>query len=281
MDITPPPHVTHPTTGIFCSNCGKTGHTYNQCKTPIVSMGVVAFTVDKLNNQLKFLMIRRKHTLGFMDFMRGKYSIYDKEYILNLIKEMTLYEKECVLQNNFDTLWKNLWSNQAISQQYKIEEEKSRNKFNTLTYGVMMQNRSYTLKDMIEESLQKDTAWDEPEWGFPKGRRNYFEKDIDCAVREFTEETGYSKKCLQNINNIQQYEEIFMGSNYKSYKHRYYVMKIDNAQFLQKKQYDKNEVSKLEWKTFDEALKCIRDYNLEKKKMIRDIYNCLNTYKST
>jgi hypothetical protein len=58
-------------------------------------------------------------------------------------------------------------------------------------------------------------------------------------------------------------------------------MKIDNAQLLQKKQYDNNEVSKLEWKTFDEALKCIRDYNLEKKKMIRDIYNCLNAYKST
>jgi 8-oxo-dGTP pyrophosphatase MutT (NUDIX family) len=145
----------------------------------------------------------------------------------------------------------------------------------------MTQNKSYTLKDMIEESMEVDVVWNEPEWGFPKGRRNYFEKDIDCAVREFTEETGYSKKCLQNINNIQQFEEIFIGSNYKSYKHKYYVMKIEDIHFLEKKQYDKNEVSKLEWKTFEEALKCIRDYNLEKKKLIRDIYNCLNAYKST
>ena len=28
---------------------------------------------------LKFLMIRRRNSLGFMDFMRGKYSIYNKE----------------------------------------------------------------------------------------------------------------------------------------------------------------------------------------------------------
>ena len=36
----------------------------------------------------------------------------------------------------------------------------------------------------------------EKEWGFPKGRRNFQEKDIVCGIREFEEETGY------NINDI-------------------------------------------------------------------------------
>jgi hypothetical protein len=43
--------------------------------------------------------------------------------------------------------------------------------------------------------------------------------------------------------------------------------------------YQKSEVSKLEWKTFDECLKSIRPYNLEKKKIIININNLLQQYK--
>ena len=70
---------------------------------------------------------------------------------------------------------------------------------------------------------------------------------------------------MKNIENIQQFEEIFMGSNYKSYKHKYYLMKM-GCNSICKTMYDKSEVSKLEWKTYDECLECIRSYNLEKKK---------------
>jgi hypothetical protein len=43
--------------------------------------------------------------------------------------------------------------------------------------------------------------------------------------------------------------------------------------------YQKSEVSKLEWKTFGECLKSIRPYNLEKKKIITNIHNLLQQYK--
>jgi 8-oxo-dGTP pyrophosphatase MutT (NUDIX family) len=33
----------------------------------------------------------------------------------------------------------------------------------------------------------------EPEWSFPKGRRKIKENDLDCAVREFCEETQLTK----------------------------------------------------------------------------------------
>ena len=35
----------------------------------------------------------RKETLGYIEFM-GKYTIQNKEYILNLIKQMTVTEKK-------------------------------------------------------------------------------------------------------------------------------------------------------------------------------------------
>ena len=77
--------------------------------------------------------------------------------------------------------------------------------------------------DLINESSEFH-QWQEPEWGFPKGRRNSHEKDYDCALREFQEETGYDKNVLHNLQNVLPFEEIFTGSNYKSYKHKYYVM---------------------------------------------------------
>ena len=88
-----------------CGNCGKGGHVFHQCKMPIISMGIVAYTID-MSGQYQYLMIRRKDTLGFMDFMRGKYSLYNKEYILNLLNEMTVSEKRDIMEKDFPILWK-------------------------------------------------------------------------------------------------------------------------------------------------------------------------------
>ena len=48
----------------YCNNCGKTGHMYNQCKMPITSIGVIVYRIN--NNNLEYIMIRRKETLGFL-----------------------------------------------------------------------------------------------------------------------------------------------------------------------------------------------------------------------
>ena len=72
-----------------CNNCGKLGHLYGNCKLPIISIGIVAFTFDTTIQKHKYLMIRRKDTLGYMDFVRGKYSIYNKDYLLNLLNQLT------------------------------------------------------------------------------------------------------------------------------------------------------------------------------------------------
>jgi 8-oxo-dGTP pyrophosphatase MutT (NUDIX family) len=264
----------------YCNNCGKQGHMYHQCKMPIISIGTIVFRQNENQADLQFLMIRRKHTLGFMDFMRGKYSIYNKEYIVNLLKEMTITEKKMILENDFPFLWKHLW-NSNISQQYKQEEHISEEKFLSLKTGVLIQNHFYSLNTMISE-VSNEEQWEEPEWGFPKGRRNYFEKDYECALREFAEETGYDKNSLKNIDNILPFEEIFTGSNYKSYKHKYYLLQMkDSPPPKVISPFDNSEVSKVEWKTYEQCMETIRPYNLEKKRLLTNIYKCLKQYKLT
>ena len=105
----------------YCNNCGKQGHLYHQCKMPITSIGIIVFRYNEQNN-IEYLMIRRKDTLGFIDFMRGKYSIYNKEYLINMFKQMTNSEKERIRNMSFDELWKDIWKTEHISSQYKLEE---------------------------------------------------------------------------------------------------------------------------------------------------------------
>jgi len=259
----------------YCNNCGKGGHMYHQCKMPITSIGIVVFR--KVNDVLQYLMIRRKDSLGHIDFMRGKYSVANKHYIVNMLNQMTADEKRRMKTDDFDKLWFDIWLGNSISSQYKSEEVISREKFKTLSAGVSFNQDFYTLKDLIEISDANGT-WEETEWGFPKGRRNTMEKDYDCALREFEEETGYSKNSLKNVQNIMPYEEIFTGSNYKSYKHKYYLMYMENATEVRENQSDPTEVSKMEWKTYEQCLACIRDYNAEKKRLIARIHNTLTKY---
>lgn len=262
----------------FCNNCGKNGHMFNQCKLPITSFGVISFRMNQ-NGQYEFLMIRRKDTLGYIDFMRGKYSINDKDYIINLVKQMTIAEKMKIKTTDFDELWKDVWGkSEQLSNQYKSEQYDSMDKFNKLKTGVMSNNEYYTIDTIILESENAE-QWTEPEWGFPKGRRNYYEKDYDCALREFFEETGYNPKLLKNIHNILPFEEIFTGSNYKSYKHKYYLMFMQYENSIIKTKYEETEVSEMSWKTLEECISSIRHYNLEKIKLISNIHACLMKYK--
>jgi|TARA_B110000285_G_C15128003_1_gene621575 8-oxo-dGTP pyrophosphatase MutT (NUDIX family) len=132
------------------------------------------------------------------------------------------------------------------------------------------------LKQLIKNSV---TSWTECEWGFPKGRRNAREKDFDCAIREFEEETGYKQTNIQLIENVVPYEEVFVGSNYKTYKHKYYIARANYVLTEDETLFQKSEVSKLQWKSYDECLLCIRPYNIEKKKMLFNVNKCITHFK--
>ena len=76
---------------IFCNNCGKSGHLFHQCKLPITSIGVIA--IRKVEHEIQTLLILRKNSLGFVDFMRGKYNINNIKYIINLFNKMSSEER--------------------------------------------------------------------------------------------------------------------------------------------------------------------------------------------
>ena len=272
-----------------CNNCGKHGHLFYQCKLPITSYGIILFyrKENQIENQIeniKFLMIRRKDTFGYIDFIRGKYSPYNMEHIQNIVNEMSLNEKKNILEHPFDTLWKNMWGESA-NYQHKNEENVSSKKFDIIKNGIASSSSSFldkdkiiNLKDIVDNSF---TSWEETEWEFPKGRRDYDEKDLDCALREFEEETGIKKNKIKLFENIMPFEETFIGSNHKSYKHKFFLAYLDDEEdpYNLLKNFQKTEVSKIEWKNIEECLDCIRPYHLEKKELVKRIYKVIQEYR--
>ena len=263
---------------VICNNCGKQGHLFYQCKLPITSYGIILFR-KSVDENIQYLMIRRKDSFGYIDFIRGKYSPYNIYQIQNIVNEMSKQEKEIIITDTFEQLWKKMWG-ETNNIQYKNEELVSSKKFDIIKNGIMVDNEIITLKDIVQKSL---TQWVETEWEFPKGRRNGKEKDLDCALREFEEETGITKNKINIVENILPFEEIFIGTNHKSYKHKYFLAYMNNLEendnFEELENYQVTEVSKMEWKSIDNCVESIRPYNLEKKKLITNINKVLEEYR--
>ena len=195
---------------MYCNNCGGKGHLFRTCTDPVLSCGILLIDKPSLPvnpGDVNVLMIRRKDSMSFAEFMRGKYDAENGEYVARLIKNMTLKEQANVASEQFETLWRSLWGDDRMSTDFAI----SRDKFNRL-------DRYSLVRDNLSE-------YTEPEWGFPKGRRTRGESDLDCALREFAEETNIPRNAFTVLKNIA-LEETFVGLNTIRYRHVYYIAPV-------------------------------------------------------
>ena len=197
---------------VFCGNCGELGHIYRNCRQPITSFGVILFRLkdnvdsDYINN-LQLLMIQRKDSLSYVEFVRGKYNLNDIEKLKRILSNMTENERIFIRNNNFSSIWNRLWLGHDSSM-FQNEFDQSSQKFNILsTTGTVTDGKCYNLNDLINST---NHIYDTPEWEIPKGRRNIKETDMECAIREFGEETGIYKDSYVILDEIQQYQELFV-----------------------------------------------------------------------
>ena len=246
----------------ICRNCGETGHVYKYCKKPITSFGIICYRKNEYTNKYEYLMIQRRNSLSFVEFIRGKYDICNHQYIKHLMTLMTIYERKLLINLTFDTLWNQVWYQSFAQKQLTNDYAFAKIKFQLL-------------KDCGSINLfisQTSTKYREPEWGFPKGRRRLKEKDIDCAIREFCEETGLTKNEIEVENEHEQFEETFYGTNKVLYTHIYYTAKI--IKNIYKHVYidycnphQAREVQKVKWLSKEEVIRLTRDYNTERKEL--------------
>jgi 8-oxo-dGTP pyrophosphatase MutT (NUDIX family) len=251
---------------MFCNNCGGKGHLFRTCRDPVLSCGVLLIDSSVLPvspENVHVLMIRRKDSMSFAEFMRGKYDPTDEPYVATLVKNMTLKEQAAVASDSFELLWKQLWGDDRMSSDFTS----SRDKFNQLDrIGLMRNNLS---------------IYTEPEWGFPKGRRMRGETDMACAVREFGEETNIPREAYTVLKNIL-FEETFTGLNNIQYRHVYFVALLTDPEMVQLTQrftpMQRREISGIAWKTIAESEALIRPHHIERLGMLQQLRATLQTF---
>ena len=293
----------------FCTNCSKLNHEYKECRDPVTSYGIILinfknqlanfnkdfidliksgnkFELDeygiKVNsykdiekfsmysNLIDFLMIQRKHTLGYIEFIRGRYNIDNIDGIVYLFQQMTPHEIELIAKNDFDKLWKDFWGNSPPTHQYAYNEhEKSKEKFNILKNEEDELSLSFYVNNVR-------SAWAQSEWGFPKGRRNKQEENLICAKREFEEESDYKDTDYIILDNINPIVEDFIGTNGVKYRHIYYLAlnnkDINTLKINHNNEHQHNEIGDIKFFNYDEGIKIIRPYHTAKKKVLTMVY---------
>jgi len=299
-----------PKKNYYCSNCNKKGHTFKSCLESIISNGIIGIYIEglddnlislleahindnlkifnkyssfsknknntwlenlnKLNNyeindKIKFLMIQRKNSLGYLEFIRGRYNIKDLKTVTHLLEQMSPTELNDIINKDFDTLWNDLWDKNNI-----------RNKNHHKEY-IISKQKFYELKlNNIDTLNDIKPLYTFNEWGFPKGRRESYESDLVCAIREFEEETTYNENKYVLLENCKSIRENLVGTNGINYAHNYFL-----AVLLEKNEtYDKNnrEIGDVKIFNINECIDVTRPYHKNKIKIMKHIYMVIDNF---
>lgn len=229
---------------------------------PLVSYGIICYRKNKNTNNTEILIIRRKDTIGYIEFLRGKYDIDNDDYIIELFNLMTINEKKRILDvRNFDKLRDMLGMTKKNSI-YKQEYQDANTKFNIL----IETNR---LDDLV---IKSSTTWLFQEWGLPKGRKHQKETNMDCAVREFYEETLVNYNDIYILYNVKPLEEVYKSINNVIYKHIYYFAEYignDDIKIDYNNHTQMTEISDIMWADYNMCKNIIRPYYTEKLNIIK------------
>jgi len=210
---------------------------------------------------------------------------------------MTSSEKIDILSFNFDFLWYKIWlviptqppsdfkfdmsSASAIIETLTIMHKRNDTispHFNNIRYHMYIRAKSkfLSLKHKRILSIIHNTLNTHLIWELPKGRLNNNESKINCAVREFKEETDIDLCSYVFVPTIKPIIESYISAGIRYY-HMYYVAYMLEKTPLQSKFNAKtfsSEIENVKWVKIDE-LKFV-DVNNRLYPVVKRIFNIFN-----
>lgn len=164
------------------------------------SYGIALCRFNKEKNlQSEILMIKKRYTYHYFSFVFGYYKKYNNKQLQYLFNNMTFGEKVDILSMKFSNMWYRLWicdpeknydintlfvNNKSTDDQYYNNLKcyfRKKSKFET----IFLRDGGKRLKRLINNSNNAVTPWE-----IPKGGKDENELELECAKREFEEETG-------------------------------------------------------------------------------------------
>lgn len=220
------------------------------------SYGIIA--IDK---EGRILMVCRRNTIGFMEFLKGDYKLDKSDtsnrlHINDLIHMMTADELNLLINESYERIFYLTRGKRAAKKQLKEKE-------------IFEKNRPIWI-ETCKKLLSNGKGWKEPEWGFPKGNRNQDESEIECALRELKEETGVSNITLTN----HKFVEIRYECD-KQFLCEYYVAYLPDDFTIDSVRKQAHEISDIGLFTIDECLKKVRHYLKNRIRIIESLKDIL------
>ncbi len=258
-----------------------------------ISYGVALCRYNKeKNNRVEILMIRKRYSYHFFNFVFGRYKTEDTKQLKYMISNMSFGEKIDIFGMNFENMWYRIWLNNPIKKYdiidlYKDSRKKlsdsDRNKLffqkKTKFEKNFMYDGGKRIKKLICESMDAELTWE-----IPGGGKNLDESNIDCAIREFREETGISEndfKILYNVKPI--ISSIVDGSIL--YQQCYYIaVENEGVRFEPKINFNKfiqiSEIEQLKWVSVLEV-DFLQLYKNEKYRLLNLMKNIVKKFKES
>ena len=223
---------------------------------PIISYGIVCANLT--SDGYKFLIVQRRDTYAYIDFILGNYSLNDSWKISQLFMEMVPNEKFRLLKYSFDDLWRDFLCEKPLEDNRK-KYDQCVSKYRRISEFIPYLVRRYP------------SNFRTTDWGFPKGRRHKEERYMHTAFREFFEETGIHPS--MTLINRKPLIETYRGTDGKLYKTVYWLTVCNDInppspKFIKTHNAVRgycisDEVSDIKWVTLTEAKRYINDKRLE------------------
>lgn len=226
------------------------------------------------NNQVEILMVKKRFTYHYFNFIFGYYKKYNNKQLQYLFNNMTFNEKIDILSLKFNNMWYRLWLCDP-EKYYDTNDEnhikhmkcffRKKAKFET----IFMKDNGKRLRRLINSSSNSVTPWE-----IPKGNPNSNELDINCAIRELEEETGiytdkysllWNEKPVKSTNKDD--DVIYTSIYYIAYLNKNNTWE-PSIKFETNNQ---SEVEEIQWVTLDEIK--FLNLNEKSKKKIISLYN--------
>lgn len=151
------------------------------------SAGIALCRVDVVTGKPSIILIKKRLTYSYMAFVHGMYNIRDRAELMKLFNGMTIEERRDVLSFNFMQMWYRIWGHSNASAQFMSCKSKFESTF--LYGGTTKLSALIAASTSATSGIQSGGIWE-----IPKGRKkSKVEFDMNCAVREFQEETSISK----------------------------------------------------------------------------------------
>tara|TARA_B100001173_G_scaffold258931_1_gene231730 strand:- start:1903 stop:2883 length:981 start_codon:yes stop_codon:yes gene_type:complete len=231
------------------------------------SYGVILARYNQHLNIPEYLMVCRKSTYCYVDFILGKYDDKNTDYLKFMVKNMTYSERISISTKNFEDLWKDLYYNSRAP--------------NGAFYDYVS-SKFYKVRDcFIQFNTSLSCIYKWPEWGFPKGRPNQSEDPFDCARRELYEETRISQNNYNILTDIMPFEEKYVGTNGHSYRNVFFIgqaHKDCNGHLDKTNTAQAREIGFIKWFKYEDAIKQFRDHEESKRAILNSVHNSVSKY---